>query len=182
MKMLSPSMPEWSFSRRSLSPDLAMGGALDDFDRIVNSFLRPTYTTTVNFQPACDIKEAKDHYLVSFDMPGVKKEDIKIEVRNNQLVISGERRHEMRQEEGESTLRHERAYGKFERTFELPKTVNTDKIEAHYENGVLNIALTKAESAKGRTIQIQSGQNGFFSKLLGSKKEASSDLKDVTAS
>ncbi|MEN0059797.1 MAG: Hsp20/alpha crystallin family protein [Bdellovibrio sp.] len=180
MRMLSPWMSEWS--RRSLSPDVAMGDVFDEFDRVVNSFLRPTYAATVNFQPSCDIKETKDHYLVSFDMPGVKKEDIKIEVQNNQLVISGERQYEMKEEEGESTLRHERAYGKFERTFTLPTTVNTDKIEAHYENGVLNVALPKAEAAKGRTIQIQSGQNSIFSKLLGSKKEGTKELKDVKVS
>lgn len=182
MRMLSPFSPDWSWSRRSLSPDLEMGDVLNDFDRIVNSFLRPTYAATVNFQPTCDIKETKDHYLVSFDMPGVKKEDIKIEVENNQLVISGERQYQMNQEEGESTLRHERAHGRFERTFVLPTTVNTDKIEAHYENGVLNVAIPKAEAAKGRTIQIQSGQNSIFSKFLGSKKEGAKELKDVKVS
>jgi HSP20 family protein len=173
-------MSEWS--RRNLSPDVAMGDVFDEFDRVVNSFLRPTYANTVNFQPSCDIKETKDHYLVSFDMPGVKKEDIKIEVQNNQLVISGERQYEMKDEEGEATLRHERAYGKFERSFTLPTTVNTDKIEAQYENGVLNVALPKAETAKGRTIQIQSGQNSIFSKLLGSKKEGTKELKDAKVS
>lgn len=179
MRMLSPFTPGWAWSRRSLSPDVVMGDVFDDFDRIVNSFLRPTYAATVNFQPSCDIKETKDHYLVSFDMPGVKKEDIKIEVHNNQLVISGERQYEMREEDGEAALRHERAFGKFERTFALPATVNSEKIEAHYENGVLNVAVPKIEPAKGRTIQIQSGQSSFFGKLLGSKKEGAKELKDV---
>ena len=73
MRMLIPSTPDWAWSRRSLSPTL-MGDAFDDFDRIVDSFLRPTYATTVNFQPSCDIRETKNHYLVSFDMPGVKKD------------------------------------------------------------------------------------------------------------
>ncbi len=180
MRMLSPWMQDWS--RRSLSPDVVMGDVFDEFDRVVSSFLRPTYATTVNFQPSCDIKETKGHYLVSFDMPGVKKEDIKIEVQSNQLVISGERRYDMKEEEGESTLRHERAYGKFERTFALPATVDTDRIEAHYENGVLNVALPKVEAAKGRTIQIQSGHSSIFSKLLGSKREGTKELKDVKVS
>jgi HSP20 family protein len=182
MRMLSPFTPDRAWSSRNLSPDIVMGDVFDDFDRVVNSFLRPTYANTVNFQPSCDIKETKDHYLVSFDMPGVKKEDIKIELQNNHLVISGERQYEMKEEDGEATLRHERAYGKFERTFILPTTVSAEKIEAHYENGVLNVALPKAESAKGRTIQIQSGQNSFFSKLLGSKKEGTKELKDVKVS
>lgn len=174
MRMLSQFTPEWSWSRRNLSPDVIMGNVFDDFDRIVNSFMQPTYAASVNFQPSCDIKETKGHYLVSFDMPGVKKEDIKIEVQNNQLIISGERQYEMSEEDGETTLRHERSYGKFERTFALPTTINVDMIEAHYENGVLNVALPKAEETKGKTIQIQSGQSSFFSKLLGVKKEEAS--------
>jgi HSP20 family protein len=115
-------------------------------------------------------------------MPGVRKDDIKIEVQGTQLIISGERQREMRDADGETVLRHERAYGKFERTFVLPSSIDVDKIEAHYENGVLNVALPKAESAKGRTIQIQSGQDSLFRKLLGSKKENAKELKDVKVS
>lgn len=171
MKILTNISPDWSWpSARSLSPDLA-GDVFDDFDRIVDSFLRPTFANTVNFQPSCDIHETKDHYLVSFDMPGVKKDDIKIELQDNQLVISGERRYESKNGQEGSALRHERAYGKFERSFALPKTINADQIEAQYENGVLNVALPKVEAAKGRRIQIQSGQGGFMSKLLNNKKD-----------
>src|ERR1700712_3151968 len=103
MRMLSPLSTELSWPRRALSPDL-VGELFGDFDRIVESFLRPTYASTVGFQPTCDVSETKDHYLVSFDMPGVKKEDIKIEVQANQLVISGERNREMKDENGEATL------------------------------------------------------------------------------
>lgn len=120
--------------------------------------------------------------MVSFDMPGVKKEDIKIEVHGNQLVISGERQREVKEKDGEATLRHERLHGKFERTFTLPSSINADKIEAHYEDGVLSVVLPKAEAAKGRAIQIQTGQSSFFNKLLGSKKEGAKELKDVRVS
>lgn len=182
MRILSPISTELAWPRRTWSTPVVAADVFEDFDRIVDSFLRPTYANTVNFQPSCDVSETKEHYLVSFDMPGMKKEDIKIEVQGNELVISGERHREVRDKQGEATLRHERMYGKFERSFTLPATIAADKIEAHYEDGVLNIALPKAEAAKGRTIQIQSGQEGFFSKLLGSKKEASKELKDVKVS
>lgn len=181
MRMLSPLSTDWPWSRRHLSPDHMMD-VFDDFDRTVESFLRPTLAKTVNFQPSCDINECKDHYLVTLDIPGVKKEDIKIEVTGNNLVISGERQREVKQQDGNAPLYHERTYGKFERTFVMPTSVNTEKIEAHYENGVLNIALPKAESSKGRTIQIQTSQDSIFSKLLGSKKEATPELKDVKVS
>jgi HSP20 family protein len=178
--MLNPISVDVVWPRRTLSP--FMGDMFEDYDRIVDAFLRPTHAHTVNFQPSCDVNETKDHYLVSFDMPGVKKEDIKIEVQGNELVISGERRRELREQEGEATLRLERSYGKFERTFTLPSTIATEKIEAHYENGVLNVALPKAEVAKGRTIQIQTGQSGLLNKLLASKKEAIKEMKDVKVS
>jgi len=178
--MLSPLSTDWSWPRRHLSSEI-MEDLFNDFDRVVNSFGSPTIANTVGFKPTCDISETDDHYLVSFDMPGVKKDDIKIEVQDNRLLISGERQRE-RKDENESTLRFERSYGKFERAFELPATINADKIEAQYENGVLNVALPKAESAKPRSIQIQSGKTGFFNKLLGSKKEDGKDVKDVKTS
>lgn len=159
-----------------------VGDVFEDFDRIVDSLMQPTYTNNVGFFPTCDVNETKEHYLVSFDMPGVKKEDIKIEVQGNTLLISGERQRELKASDAEAAIRHERAYGKFERTFELPSSINADKIEAHYDNGVLNVALPKAEATKGRTVQIQTGEAGFFSKLLGSKKESAKEMKDIKVS
>jgi HSP20 family protein len=156
---------------RMLSPFVTRD-VWDDFDSIVENIFRPAFNARANFQPSYDIKETKDHYLVTFDMPGVKKEDISIEVKDNQLSIRGERR-------------HERSFGKFERTFALPSNVDTEKVEANYEDGVLNVALPKAQAAKGRTIEIQSGKSGFFSKLLGGKEgkeESESKLKDVKVS
>ncbi|MCC2680018.1 MAG: low molecular weight heat shock protein [Pseudobdellovibrio sp.] len=176
MRMLSPHSNkwtnDWSWTRHPLATDL-VGDLFNDFDRAVNAM-----TSTVTTQVNCDIHETDDHYLVSFDMPGVKKEDIKIDLQGNRLIVSGERRRE-HNENRKSTLWYERSYGKFERTFVLPSTIEADNIEAQYEDGVLNVALPKAEKAKPRQIQIQSGKTGFFSKLLGSKKE---DVKDVEGS
>ncbi len=181
MRLLTSIPADFVWPRRKLSPS-GMADVFEDFDRVVDRFLRPTSAQSVNFQPSCDVNETKDHYLVSFDMPGVKKEDINIEVQDQHLIISGERQRELRDQEGEATLRVERTYGKFERTFALPTSIATDKIEAHFENGVLNVALPKAETAKGRTIQIQMGQGGFLSKLLMSKKDTNKESKDFKIS
>ncbi len=181
MRMFTPISTEWSWPRRNLSP-ANLGELFEDYDRLVESFLRPSQATSVNFQPTCDVNETKEHFLVSFDMPGVKKEDLKIEVQDNQLVISGERHREVKADNGESTLHTERTYGRFARTFTLPTNIAGDKIEAHFENGVLNIALPKAESAKAKTIQIQTGQGNLISRILGSKKENSKELKDIKVS
>ena len=180
MRALGPLSSEWSWPRRGLSSG-SMDDVFEDFDRLVTALSRPTFASATGFQPSCDVTEGKGHYLISFDMPGVKKEDIKIEVQGNQLVISGERQREMKSDT-ESSLRHERIYGNFARTFALPNSVHADKIEAHYEDGVLNVVLPKADSAKGRTIQVQTGQDGFFGRLLGSKKDAAKELKDVKVS
>lgn len=126
--------------RRTFSP-LFMADLLHDFDPV-------TASSPVGY----DVSEHDDHFMVSFDMPGVKQEDIKIELQKNQLIISGER--------------SGRTQSRYERTFTLPETVNSEKIEAQYENGVLNLALPKAEVAKPRTIEVRSGQEGFFKKLL----------------
>lgn len=168
--------------RRGASSGL-MDEFFGDFDRMVDNFVRPTMTS-VNFTPTCDIRETKSHYLVSFDMPGMKKSDINVEINENQLMVSGERNKQIQEGEGEGLLRHERVYGQFQRTFTLPTSIDAGKIEAHYEDGVLNIVLPKTEKVKGRSIQIQSGQSeGFFSKLLGSgKREEQGKTKDVKIS
>lgn len=169
MRMLVP-MSSWSRPSRS-SYDF-----FNDFDQIVDSFLQPTHIEAKSFQAACDVNETDDGFLVSFDMPGVKQEDINIEVKGQQLMISGERK---RVHEGE--LRRERNYGEFERVFRLPETINSEKIEAHYQDGVLEVMIPKAEKVKGRSIEIQSGKSGFFGRLLGDKK-SNTEIKDAKVS
>ncbi len=176
MRMLNPISTDWSWPRRSLlSAYLA-----DDFDDFAPIFDESSAMNMVDFHPSCDVTETKDHYILGLDMPGVKKEDIKIEMQGNKLILSGERQHEWKEKNGETTLRHERTYGKFERTFTLPVAIAAEKIEAHYENGVLNVAIPKAETAKSRTIQIQTGEGGFLNKLLGAK--TNKEFKDVKVS
>lgn len=104
--------------------------------------------------PRVDIEEDKDSYLVKAELPGMKLEDIKITINENQLVIRGEKRREM--ESSEKTYhRVERVYGSFERAFTLTKVVAADKIEAIYREGVLTVRVPKAEEAKAREIQIK---------------------------
>jgi HSP20 family protein len=182
MKLLSPLSVQWTYPRKNLSQTLMASDFLEEFDGLVDSLVRPTYTGASGFFPSCDINENKEHYLVSFDMPGVKKENIKIEVKGNTLMISGERQRDFKDSNAEAAIRNERVYGKFERTFELPSSINSERIEAHYDNGVLNIALPKSEAAKGRTVQIQTGDTSFFSKLLGAKKETVKEIKDAKIS
>lgn len=107
--------------------------------------------------PAIDIDETSDAYVVSADLPGIKKDDISIECAGNQLSISAERKYEA--QEGRRNERRERYYGSFQRTFTLPSGADLEKIEADYDGGVLTVRIPKGESAKARRIEV-SGKKG----------------------
>lgn len=149
-------------TQRSLFND--MWNMLDEFDRSVSPLRHHTHSSDQLMAPPCDIAETDEGYVLSFDVPGLTKEDINIEVSGRQLAISGERKRESAQQKG-SVHRVERNYGRFYRTFELPESANTEVIDANYENGVLKIAIPKAETSKPRKIQITEGGKGFFKRL-----------------
>jgi HSP20 family protein len=106
-----------------------------------------------NFAPACEIYDEDKSYCISLDIPGLSKEDLDIEVKDNHLHITGERKYEGRPNK-DNILRTERRYGKFERIFSLPKNVNSEAIEARFENGVLDIILPKEEKSQAKKITI----------------------------
>jgi HSP20 family protein len=124
--------------------------------------------TMENFTPAVDLHETKDFYLVSADLPGVPEKNIKIDVQQGRLTITGERSREHKNDDG-MFKRFEKSYGKFERSFQLPQGVNPDKIQARYENGVLEVLIPKAEVAKPKSIAINKEKGGLFSRILGQK-------------
>lgn len=133
-----------------------------------------------SFGPACEIAESDEHYYMSVDLPGMKKEEIKIEIANKLLTISGERKRENMADKKMKVQRYEKSYGSFKRAFSLPTGVDESKIEAIYENGVLELCLPKTLQAKPRQIEINTGKTGLFDKLLGSKKN-NVELKDVNS-
>jgi HSP20 family protein len=101
-----------------------------------------------------DISENKDSIHVDVEIPGMKKEDIKISLENNVLMLKGEKKQE-REINEENCHRLERRYGSFVRSFELPMPVQADKIKASYKNGVLHVELPKAEEVKPKEIPIE---------------------------
>ncbi len=104
--------------------------------------------------PRVDIRETDDALLVQAELPGIDKKDVKLEVKDGVLTLSGERRYEKDVKE-ENVHRVERAYGKFMRSFSLPTNIDADKVTATMENGVLEVRLAKRESAKPKAITIQ---------------------------
>ncbi len=103
--------------------------------------------------PAVDIYESDEAFVATADLPGLKKDDIDVSIEDNVLTVSGERKFEESDDDG-TFRRVERSYGTFRRSFALPRGVDSAKVEARFEDGVLNLTLPKSEVAKSRKITV----------------------------
>jgi HSP20 family protein len=108
---------------------------------------------TAKFIPAVDIYDDGEKVLVKLEIPGVKQEDVDIRIENQTLTVRGERKFEA-EEKQENYQRVERRYGSFYRSFTLPTSVDTEKVQATYDAGVLKLELKKKASAQPRQIKI----------------------------
>ncbi len=112
---------------------------------------RPTLAA---FAPRANIEESESAYVLAFDLPGVKKEDVKVDVHGRVFTLTGERKHEAKNEEA-GFKRYECVAGKFSRSFTLPEGVDATKVEATLADGVLRVVVPKSEAEKPRTIAIK---------------------------
>lgn len=131
--------------------------ALDDqFDNLVRNIFRPVAVTTrdVVAPIRMDVSEKENAYIVHADMPGLKKEDIKIEIDGNEVSISAETKNEKDLKDGDRVLRSERYYGKVSRSFSLEQEVDEAAASAKYENGVLELALPKKAVVKAKLVSV----------------------------
>ena len=110
-----------------------------------------------SFVPAVDVYEDEHSLTLKLEVPGLNEDDINVTLENNTLTVSGERKFE-KEEKEENFHRIERRYGSFTRTFRLPNTVDSEKVEAGYDKGVLKITLAKRAEAKPKTIKIASAE------------------------
>ena len=106
--------------------------------------------------PAMDVVQTEDHFVLRADLPGLSESDVKIEVEDNVLTVSGERKSE-HEDKGEGYYRVERASGSFSRSLTLPEGVDADAIQADFTNGVLEVQIPKPEQHKPRKVQISLG-------------------------
>jgi HSP20 family protein len=129
-----------------------------NFDQPANELVREFLTVDdnekVSSQPAVDVTENESESVIVVELPGVKKEDIKISVENGWLILSGERKSTDTQEITR-VLHREIEYRPFSRSIKLPHPVDANKISAQLENGLLKISLPKAEEVRPRTIEIK---------------------------
>ena len=106
-----------------------------------------------DFNPQVNINEREIDFVISADLPGTEQKDITVNIENNILTLSGERKLE-KDEKSDNYHRVERSYGRFTRSFRLPDTVDEEKVSASYSNGVLEVILPKSEKAKPKQISI----------------------------
>jgi HSP20 family protein len=122
-------------------------------DEAFGTFPEEGRTVTASWYPACDVFEDKDAIKIVAEVPGVTPEDVKISLEHNILTIRGEKKQQA-EERTERVHRYERSYGAFERTFVLPNSVDSERIQASYQNGILTVSVPKAERARPREIPV----------------------------
>ena len=130
----------------------------DDFGNIFEGFFRPMASSLEDFEkemrPATDIVERENDYLVTADLPGIKKENIQVTLDNGILTISAETKEEKEEKKGENVVRKERRFGKYIRNVSLNHQVDENKVEATYHDGVLELVLPKLEAVKPKKIAV----------------------------
>jgi HSP20 family protein len=120
--------------------------------------------------PAMDLVETDDHFVLRADLPGLSEEDVSIELEDNVLTVSGERKAE-REEKKEGYYRVERSFGQFRRSLTLPDGVDAEGIAATFDKGVLEVRIPKPEERKPRRVAI--GLGGKSPVIEGSSQESS---------
>jgi HSP20 family protein len=149
---------------RYQTPDSAPWSALDRWSNLrdeLNSFFdMPFWSGSgrtgqlfTGWSPALDLYESGDHFVAVVELPGMSKEAIDISLHDGALTISGERKRE-KSDNGETAQRTERYVGTFRRSISLPSRVDSGKVSATYQDGILKVTLPKAEEAKPKQIQV----------------------------
>lgn len=110
--------------------------------------------TVAEWSPLVDITEDEKEYVIKAELPEVKKEDIKLNVQDDVLTITGERKYE-KEEKGKKYHRVERSYGSFLRSFTLPENADGTKVSAEYKDGLLMVRLPKSEQSKPKSIEVK---------------------------
>ena len=129
----------------------------EDIDRLYDELFNEPMDNTESLSkihPRVNIEETSDAYIITAELPGLKKSDVKITFHDNQLTISGEKKEDTNIRE-RTFHRYERQFGTFLRKFSIPNLIQTDKISANMEDGVLEIKLPKADETKPREIKIE---------------------------
>ena len=157
----------WDPFRDVLTLQNRMNSLFQDYSRGQNE----NDFATASFVPPVDVYEDEHKVVLKLEVPGIKQEDLSINVENNTLTIHGERKFE-KEEKEENFHRIERRYGNFYRAFTLPTTVDPENIQANYDAGVLKVELSKRAEAKPKQIKVSVGS--------GEKKDVAKQVEGTT--
>lgn len=127
------------------------------FDSVFENFMAPVRLRDLENElhmPSTDIRETKEAYEVTAELPGMKKEDIKVSLHDGVLTISAENRSETEEKKDGTVIRRERRYGKFLRRFAIGPDVQDDKVEAKFEDGLLKLVIPKSQPKNGEPRRI----------------------------
>lgn len=145
---------------RVLDPWKDFGSLQERINRIFDDTIRTLYPTDCEelekgtWAPAVDIYETNDSFVVSADLPGLNKDEIQIDLKDNTLTLKGEKKFEEKVSK-DNYIRVERSYGSFVRSFTLPQNVDPEKIKAKYKEGVLEVTIPKKEETKPKQIKVE---------------------------
>jgi HSP20 family protein len=143
-------------------PVAELNSIQNEMNRLFNTFFEQPAPGRGNggarrWMPAMDLVETADHYVLRADLPGLSDEDVNVQLEDNMLTISGERKAEHGSEQ-EGYYRLERAFGAFSRSLTLPDGVEPDGVQAYFDRGVLEIRIPKPAQKKPRQVQITLGE------------------------
>lgn len=141
-------------NRGELAPWSALRDIETHFNRFMTDFGNEFPFGDKTWSPAVDLRETEDAYVVHADIPGLKKEEIDLEVVEDVLTIKGERKQESEKKDG-NYHRVERTFGSFMRSVEIPGGFNPEGVSAKFDNGVLEVTLPKLEEQKPRSIKVK---------------------------
>jgi len=130
----------------------------EEMNRMMEGFWGEPTWVGETFVPTINMVEAENEYEVTIDLPGLKPEEVNLELREGGLWITGERREE-KEEKGKTFHRMERRYGSFRRVIPLPEAVKEEKVEAEFRHGVLTVKLPKSEKIKPKHIEVKAEAN-----------------------
>jgi len=143
---------------------LAKWDPFHEVDELLDRYSRPSdwpfrggrdvSVRDADWAPRVDISETDDNFCIKAEVPGIKREDVKINIEDHVLSIHGENE-QVKEEEGEQFHRVERYYGSFRRSFTLPENVDEEKIEANFKDGLLTLTIPKTEAAKPKSIEVK---------------------------
>jgi HSP20 family protein len=129
----------------------------DEMGRLLEAVSSPGYSNGGAWIPQADIEETEDAWIVEAELPGVKRKDVNVEVRDGELLVSGE----IKERERKGILRHRtRQTGEFEIRVTLPGDVDTDRVDASIDDGILTVEIPKPQRAKPRKVEVGAHENG----------------------